>query len=153
MIAAILHFIILHAHAQELPDTQPEDVTAFVVVAIAEETPRVPAELLVSLAWAESRFQQLSRPGCGVLQVFPKYLGRGWSCQDLQADLVLAVRAGVVGIEMMLDDQRVRGDLHRALMYRACGNTFFVGKCSRQKAMWVERALARTKQLSSRESS
>lgn len=146
----VLHILILNAQAQaQLTDIQPEEVAAFVSVAVFEETDQVSAELLVSLAWGESRFKQDSEPGCGVLQVFPQYLDGhpDWTCKVLRNDLVLAVRSGVVGLEQMLDDKRVHGDLHRALMYRACGNKFFEGTCNEKKGHWVKAAEARAQQL------
>jgi len=144
----VLHFVILNSQAQQLPDTQPDEVSAFVAVAVFEETPRISAELLVSLAWGESRFKQDAGPGCGVLQVFPQYLNRPeWTCKVLKTDLVLAVRSAVVALDEMLDDKRVRGNLHRALMYRACGNVFFEGKCNDKKGLWVQAAEGRAQGL------
>ena len=149
----VLRFLLLNSQAQQLPDTKPDEVAAFVSVAVFEETPRVSAELLVALAWGESRFKQDVGPGCGVLQVFPKYLkNRAWTCKVLQTDLTLAVRSAVVALEEMLDDKRVRGDLHKALMYRACGNVYFKGTCSDHKARWVRAAEARARKMTARPS-
>jgi len=55
--------------------------------------------------------------------------------------------AQAVALDEMLDDKRVRGNLHRALMYRACGNVFFEGKCSDKKGLWVQAAEGRAQGL------
>lgn len=144
----VLSLLLLNARAQQLPDTQPGAVRTFVAVAFAEATPRVPADLLVSLAWAESRFESQAGPACGVMQVFPRDIGRPASdCQIWRRDVTLAVRAGVLELEMMLEDKRVHGSIRRALMYRACGNAFFDGTCSHEKSRWVDAVLARWRWL------
>lgn len=151
MLAIILHLLALNERALQLPDTRPHEVSAFVYVAVTEATPRVSAELLVSLAWAESRFQQSALPGCGVMQVFPHHFPDyrpPSDCEVWRSDLRLAVRAGVEEIELMLRDRRVNGNLRRALMYRACGNAAFNGTCT--KGGWVDGALQRMRSLSAK---
>ena len=138
----------LHVAAAELPDTDAAFVSPMVIAAIAEETPKAPAALLVALAWGESRFDQRAQPLCGVLQVNPVDIGRPASdCAVWRGDLQLAVRAGVTEIEMMLVDHRVAGDLRKMLLYRACGNKAFDGTCDSKKYAWVEAAIARYKQI------
>jgi hypothetical protein len=144
------HYIRVFARATRLlaltvnlPDTDATRARAMALAAIAEETPRAPAPLLVALAWPESRFDQLATPLCGVLQVNPVDIGRPASdCAILRRDLRRAVQAGVTEIEMMLDDHRVAGDVRRMLLYRACGNAAFNGTCSPKKYVWVDNALA-----------
>lgn len=142
------HAMHLHAAAADLPDTDSALVAPMVLAAIAEETPRAPAALLVALAWGESRFDQRAQPLCGVLQVSPIDIGRPMSdCAVWRGDVQLAVRAGVTEIEMMMADHRVAGDLKRMLLYRACGNKAFDGTCDAKKYAWVEAAIARYRQL------
>lgn len=138
----------LYTAAASLPDLDASRVIPMVLAAIAEETPSAHAELLVALAWGESRFEQSAQPLCGVLQVNPIDIGRPMSdCTVWRNDLRLAVRAGVAEIEMMLADHRVAGDLKRALLYRACGNKAFDGTCAAAKYAWVEDAIARYHQI------
>ena len=138
----------LYDAAVELPDTDATLVRPMVDAAIAEETPRAPAALLVAAAWGESRFDQRAQPLCGVLQVSPVDIGRPMSdCAAWRGDLQLAVRAGVTEIETMMADARVAGDLRRMLLYRACGNKAFDGTCAAAKYAWVEATIARYRQL------
>ncbi len=138
----------LHVAAAELPDTDAALVSPMVMAAIAEETPRAPAALLVALAWGESRFDQRAQPLCGVLQVNPVDINQPISdCAVWRGDLRLAVHAGVTEIEMMLADRRVAGDLRKMLLYRACGNKAFDGTCDSKKYAWVEAAIARYRQI------
>ena len=144
----LTHATRLHAAASDLPDTDSALVAPMVLAAVAEETPRAPAALLVALAWGESRFDQRAQPLCGVLQVNPIDVGRPMSdCAVWRGDVRLAVRAGVTEIEMMMADHRVAGDLRRALLYRACGNKAFDGTCDAKKYAWVKAAIARYRQL------
>lgn len=143
--------IVLDEAARQLPDLpRGELVDQFVGAAVAEQTPRVPAELIVALGWGESRFEPWSGPGCGALQVFPRTIDAPPSaCTAWRHDLRAGVHAGVVGIEMMLDDRRVRGDMHLALLYRSCGNSVFDGTCSARKHAWVRAAIARWRRIAS----
>jgi hypothetical protein len=139
----------LHRAARQLPDVRnPALVDHFVDVAIAEETPRVPAELIVAIAWGESRFESSSQPGCGTMQVFPRDIGAPRSaCRLWRRDLRAGVQAGVEEIEQKLDDRRVRGNMYLALLYRSCGNSAFDGTCSAAKHAWVRAAIWRWKRL------
>jgi len=133
----------LHAAARNLPDVatpgMADDVVDF---AVMRQTRRVPAALIVALAWGESRFDPMASPACGVMQVYPNDLGEPASaCALWRRDLQAGVRAGVREIEMMLDDKRVHNDLYLALLYRACGNQAFNGTCA--KHAWVRDALYR----------
>lgn len=142
----------LHEAARGLPDVgSPDLADQFVDAALELQTPRVPASLLVALAWGESRFDSTARPACGAMQVYPRDLGESQaSCAEWRQDLRAGVRAGVREIETMLADKRVRGDMRRALLYRACGNRAFDGTCAAKKYAWVTAAMARWHSLSSR---
>lgn len=135
----------LHEAARELPDVSSPDLAdRFVDVALELQTPRVPAALIIALAWGESRFDASARPACGVMQVYPRDLGEpAASCAEWRRDLHAGVRAGVREIETMLADKRVRGNMRLALLYRACGNKAFDGTCDAKKYAWVTTAMAR----------
>ncbi len=168
MIAIVLHVLLssiptddldrlersieqLHEAARALPDIDhPALVDPFVDAAEAEGTEQAPAALLVALGWPESRFDPRARPACGAMQVYPQDIGErdpSAACARWARDVQAGVRAGVVELEMMLADHRVRGDLRWALLYRACGNAAFDGSCSAAKYAWVTAALARYRQL------
>lgn len=139
----------LRENARSLPDVRAEDVDPAVDAALAEETDRVPAELLIAIAWGESRLRPDVRTGhvCGIMQVNPTDLGLPRSrCRAWELDRRLAFRAGVSEIEMMLRDRRVRGNIRRALLYRACGNRAFDGTCAKTK--WPGWVLRRAERLS-----
>lgn len=154
----MLHYIVslvvalqLHSTARELPDVARDLVDPFVDVALDEQTQRVPAALLVSLGWGESRFDPDAQPACGAMQVYPNDLDEPQSsCAEWRKDLRAGVRAGVREIEMMLADKRVRGDMRKALLYRACGNKAFDDTCSAAKYAWVDAAIARWRALERR---
>lgn len=155
----MLHFIValfaswqLHYAAHGLPDVDhPGMIDPFVNVALDEQTSRVPAALIVSLGWGESRFDPAAQPACGAMQVYPNDLNQPRSrCAEWRKDLRAGVHAGVREIEMMLADKRVRGDLRRALLYRACGNKAFDGTCDPKKYAWVDAAIARWHALEAR---
>lgn len=133
----------LHDVARELPDvTSPDLADRFVDAAIAKQTRRVPASLLVALGWGESRFDMNAQPACGVMQVYPHDLDEPQAaCVIWRSDLLAGVDAGVREIEVMLADTRVHGDMQRALLYRACGNRAFDGTCDPRKYAWVKSAM------------
>ena len=141
----------LQAAARALPDVRPAQANAAAKAALEAETPRVSAELVLSVMWGESRFEPNERVGivCGVMQVSPAYMGLpyGKTCRLWEHDLLAATRAGVFEIEQDLDDPRVRGDMTRALLYRACGNSAFlrpgsVGACQKTAAPgWILRRM------------
>lgn len=142
-----------HAHLMEralsLPDVKPGLIEPAVRAAIAQETEHVPAELLVSLAWSESRFEPGTETGhaCGIEQVIPADLGYPRAvCWLWENDLGQAMAAGAEEIETELRDPRVHGDLRVALLYRACGNRAFVpGRCAGMN--YVSAALHRAEWL------
>lgn len=145
----------LHDAALDLPDVaSPDLVNQFVDAALEAQTRRVPAALLVALAWGESRFDGDALPACGTMQVYPHDLGEpATACAEWRRDLRAGVRAGVREIELMLADKRVRGDLRRALLYRACGNRAFDGSCGAKKYAWVTSAIARWRALATKRGS
>ena len=154
LLAPMLSAIRLWGAAVAMPDTRPVAATEFAIAAELEQTPRVPAELLVALGWPESRFEATVRTGvcCGAMQVNPLDLGEPWesSCAAWTSSTRAGVRAGVREIEMMLAEPRVHGDLRIALLYRACGGTAFTGTCSAAKRWWVESVLTRFFELAAR---
>lgn len=134
----------IRANAHDLHDVDSALVDPAVDAALATETLAVPAELLLSIAWSESRFRPDQRTGvvCGALQVNPTDIGepRG-NCAHWASDTRLGFAAGVRELEIMLGDRRVHGNLRLALLYRACGNVAFDGTCTKTK--WPQWVLAR----------
>jgi len=138
----------LRANVWALPDVRPELVDEAVDAALAVETKHVTAELLLALAWGESRMEPGLHTGfvCGALQVNPADIDEPHSqCKVWANDQVEGFAAGVKELEMMLLDHRVHGSLERALLYRACGNSAFNGTCSKKK--WPRWVIERTRWL------
>jgi len=132
----------LHAAVPWLP---PEVAYDHAAAAVAAETDQVAAELLLGIAFVESRFDptavsrveghtrktgsyrtteapaQLDRRAslfCGPLQT---YAGSWSTCVGLR-DLSTAYAAGVGELQQWLRDPRVRGSTVRALAGHGCGN-------------------------------
>jgi hypothetical protein len=147
------------------PWMQPPDVYAHIEAAEAAATERVTGELLLGIAFIESRFDatavsrvegQTRRTGrypstaapvqldrraslyCGPLQTFAS----SWpSCLQLR-DLKAAYAAGAAEIERWLNDRRVRGNVSRALAGHGCGNRgVATGRCNNYpiRVLWMER--------------
>lgn len=139
----------VRAAAHSLPDIDPKRVDEAVDAAFQAETDRVPAELLLSIAWGETRFVSTVRTGrvCGVMGVNPEDIGRPRSdCRRWGRDPLAGFRAGVTELEEMLADRRVHGRMRWALLYRACGNSAFDGTCRKGAYPgWVLRRAARLK--------
>lgn len=139
----------LMRNALSLPDVREEHVRPAVLAALQVETPRIPAELLVSIAWGESRFVPtvVSAVGaCGPLQVVPYTVGEKASvCRTWASDSVEAFRAGVKELRIMLADRRTNGSIRSVLLYRACGNAAFKGTC--HATGWPGWVLARSTKL------
>lgn len=134
-------------NVSQLPDVDEQLLQPAIEAAVAAETKRIPAELLIAIAWGESRLNPHVRTGvvCGPMQVNPTDIGRPRSdCEVWERDITAGYRAGVTELETMLQDPRVHGSLERALLYRACGNALFRGKCTKMGwARWVlDRAAA-----------
>lgn len=134
----------------------PADVLAHVHAATVAATEELPPELLLAVAFVESRYDPrwVSRVEgtrrvysrirgatppkrmnkhkslfCGVMQTHAKT----WdACLSQRRDLVVAYRAGAAELTSWLRDRRVRGDLSRALAGYGCGNKGVrTGKCNR----------------------
>jgi hypothetical protein len=134
----------LAQRAEQLPDVKPDLTAPMVESALRHGTDKIPAALIVALAWGESRFQLDAKPRCGVMQVWPADIDRPASdCEVWRRDLDAGVMAGVEEIRMLLADSRVAGDMRRALLYRACGNVAFDGTCDGKKIRWVNEAISR----------
>lgn len=137
----MIRFLIVWLNATALPDTNVVDTTRAVHAAFVVENHEFPAELLIALAWGESRFEPRARTGhyCGILQTLESRSPRG--CTDAYAGM----QAGIDELEELASDRRTKRDLDLVLMYRACGNTAFDGTCI--KHGWVRAALRRAKRL------
>lgn len=155
----------LHAVVPTLPI---EDAYVHAAIATAAATDQVAPELLLAIAYVESRYDptwvsrvehgkrvigrsRSTRPPraldrrasmfCGPLQT----RARSWTeCLALR-DPSRAYRAGAREIASWLRDRRVRGDVRLALAGYGCGNHgVTTGKCNRYPARvrWIERKLA-----------
>lgn len=135
-------FIVVLERVAQLPDVEPEQVLPTTIAAFYTETDEYPAELLLALAWSESRFEPTTITGhaYGVLQVsrIPS------ACRSA----VDGYRAGVAELQELARDRRTSGQLDRVLLYRACGNAAFNGTCTKQR--WVTAALHRARRLGMR---
>jgi hypothetical protein len=129
---------------------------AHVSAATDAATPDVSAELLLSIAFVESRFDvtatsriegNVRRTGayrstspprnltgtlyCGPLQTYAK----DWDDCLRMRGLLLAYRAGSDELSRWMKDSRVRGDVTRALLGHGCGNHGVTsGRCNRYPA-------------------
>jgi hypothetical protein len=145
--------LALQLHAA-VPTLTVEQAYAHAAAASAAATPRVPAQLLLAIAFIESRFDvtatsrvegRTRRTGpypsatppaglaahaslyCGPLQTFA---GSWPACLELRA-LPAAYAAGAAELEQWLRDRRVHGDLTLALAGHGCGNHGIVtGHCN-----------------------
>ncbi len=135
-------FFAVLERVEQLPDIRTDLILPNVVSAFANETPDYPAELLLALAWGESRMDPTIRTGrvCGVMQTVPR---TPTACQDLMSGYA----AGVAELRELASDRRTR-DLVDVLMYRACGQAAFDGTCTKRR--WVNAALARARRLGMR---
>lgn len=118
------------ARAISMPDTKPELAAFAALAAMMTETDLVPAEIMVAIAWGESRFDPTVRTGhvCGPMQTVPKVPSdcARWS------NMLEGFRAGRDELEDELrHDPRVHGDLRLALLAYACGNAAFGGTCKK----------------------
>lgn len=169
---ALLTMIKAVGLAMRLQVAQPElsfwDAYEHAAAAVDASTPRVQPELLLAIAFVESRFDVTAtsrvegrkrRTGhyagttppaslntrmsmyCGPLQTF----AGSWSeCISLR-DPHVAYAAGADELEKWLRDKRVRGDITRALAGHGCGNHgVTTGKCNfyPQRVLWQERRFA-----------
>lgn len=156
--------LALRLHAAE-PSLDLRDAYAHVEAAEAAASEQVTAELLLGVAFVESRFDPTAvsrvqgrtrRTGrypstavpaqlnpraslyCGPLQTF----ARSWSTCLGMRDLKTAYTAGAAELGYWLRDRRVRGDVTRALSGHGCGNYGVItGKCNGYpgRVLWMER--------------
>lgn len=154
----------LHA---AVPSVAPEVAFAHASAAIAAASPSVSPELLLAIAYVESRYDPTatsrvegatrktgSYPStiepanlavraslfCGPLQTFA---GSWRDCLALR-DLKTAYTAGATELDTWLRDRRVHGDVTRALAGHGCGNVgVATGQCRAYPARvrWIERQL------------
>ncbi len=169
---ALVGLIRTFGLAMRLQAAEPEltffDAYDHAAAAVDASTAHVPPELLLAIAFVESRFDVTAtsrvegkkrRTGhyarttppanlntrqsmyCGPLQTF----AGSWSdCISLR-DPHVAYAAGADELEHWLRDKRVRGDLSRALAGHGCGNHgVTTGKCNfyPQRVLWQERRFA-----------
>lgn len=130
----------LRAGVLALGDVRSELIDDAVTAAIGVEAPAVPAELLLSLAWWESRLEPGLRNGrvCGALQVKPEDVGeRSFrdACHRWAQDTWLGFQAGADELHTWL--RHAHGDMTIALRGRACGWTGLTQECG--KKWWVDR--------------
>ena len=144
-----------------VPSMSPLDAYAHATAANAHATARVSPELLLAIAYVESRYDATAtsrvesgarRTGaypsttppadldpqplyCGPLQTY----ATSWAACIAMRDLGAGYAAGDAELEQWLRDSRVRGDVARALAGHGCGNAGVVtGTCNR----YPERVLA-----------
>lgn len=173
----LLQHLALAMRLSATTPIDPEVVLAHVHAAIAASTVDVSAELLLSMAFIESRFEthtlsriegkhrvhgrytsttppkRLDKTGsmyCGPLQTRAKT----WDdCLAQRNDLVLAYTAGARELTNWLRDRHVHGDLTRALAGYGCGyHGVRTGKCNRYpgRVLWQARQFARSPSVQAR---
>jgi hypothetical protein len=169
---ALLTIIKVLGLAMRLQAAQPElswwNAYDHAAAAVDASTTRVPPELLLAIAFVESRFDVTAtsrvegrkrRTGhyasttapanlnkrmsmyCGPLQTFA---GSWDECMAMR-DPHVAYAAGADELETWLRDKRVRGDITRALAGHGCGNHgVTTGKCNSypQRVLWQQRRFA-----------
>lgn len=127
--------------AQALPDVHPDEAEVTARAALLVETSKVPAELLVAIAWGESRFISTTRSGraCGLVQVMARSVDQ---CSLLKIPII-GMLVGRIELEEWL--RLSRGSLPLALLGNACGMSAFYGGC--KKTAWPGWVLARARRL------
>src|SRR5512138_1983810 len=158
--------LTLRLHAL-VPSLTVEEAYRHASAARAASTQHLRPELLLAIAWVESRYDPTAtsriergvrvtgryastNPPAALDRRFPLYCGplqtfaTTWSGCLAMRDLETGYTAGVREIEQWLRDIRVRGDIVRALSGHACGNLGLVsGQCSNYPARvhWIEERL------------
>lgn len=138
----------------KLPDFDKKFTNDVVQAAIDSETENFPAELILSIAWQETRFNYTKQTNrqkvCGIMQTSPKSIGLKMSiCKDWNLDPKLGFMAGITALETMMKDSRVYGKSKnntasikaacgvnpsarcKSILYYACGNSAFDGTCTK----------------------
>lgn len=153
------------------PALEVTDAMAHAHAATLASTPQITPELLLAIAFVESRFDPLAvsrvegkrrrvghypstepparlRKGksiyCGPLQTF----AASWDECMQQRELRVAYASGAKEIGRWLRDKRVRGDMTRALAGYGCGNRGVrTGKCNRYpgRVLWQAKRLEAAK--------
>ncbi|HEX5061064.1 MAG TPA: hypothetical protein VFV99_16980 [Kofleriaceae bacterium] len=156
------------------PQLEPAEVLAHAHAATVAATPQISAELLLGMAYVESRFDPLAvsriegkhrrvghypstnppvklRKGsslyCGPLQTFAGTWDECMAARNL--DVAYATAAKEIG--RWLRDRRVRGDMTRALAGYGCGNRGVkTGQCNRYpgRVLWQAKRLEIAKPIS-----
>jgi hypothetical protein len=155
------------------PQLEPAEVIAHAEAATQAATPQISAELLLGMAFVESRFDPLAlsriegtqrRVGRYPSDQPPARLTKGTSlyCGPLQTfaftwsdcmgarDLTVAYSTGAKEITRWLRDRRVRGDMTRALAGYGCGNRgVATGLCNRYpgRVLWQAKRIEIAKPL------
>lgn len=131
----------LYRKVDALPDVDHEDASRAVDAALVVETAQAPAELLLAIAWGESRYKASTITGhaCGPMQTIPS---KHISCQAMQIPLI-GFAAGAAELRSWL--RVAHGDLRLALLAYACGNSAFDGTC--KKTAWPGWVLHRARRL------
>jgi len=172
MAAALVGFLKTFGLAMRLQAAQPDlafwDAYDHAAAAVDASTAHVEPELLLAIAFVESRFDvtatsrvegkrrrtghyaSMNPPAnlnakqsmyCGPLQTFAGSWAECISLRDPHA----AYAAGADELEHWLRDRRVRGDVTRALAGHGCGNHgVTTGKCNfyPQRVLWQQRRFA-----------
>lgn len=139
------HLALALRLAAAVPSLAPDVAYAHAEAASAAATAEIPAELLLGIAFVESRFDttavsrvegHVRRTGrwpsriaparldrraslfCGPLQTY----ARSWSACLAMRDLRTAYTAAVAELSQWLRDRRVHGNTTRALAGHGCGN-------------------------------
>lgn len=131
-----------------LGDVRPELIDDAVTAAIDVETESVSAELLLALAWWESRLEPGLRTGrvCGALQVKPEDVGERShrdACHRWAQDTWQGFRAGADELTTWL--RHSHGNMSLALRGRACGWTGLRHGCG--KKWWIDRVRLTARRL------
>lgn len=82
----------------EAPWLEEAEALEHVEAAIAHETDDIPAELMLAIAWRESRYDRTARPDCGVMQVTKKNLGSAQACRAARASAAGGYQAGAAAL-------------------------------------------------------
>lgn len=178
MLSLVLqHFALALRLTATEPSVSPEDAYAHVEAATQAATDEVSREVLLAMAFIESRFERhtlsrmegkrrvhgryhsttppkrMNKHGsmyCGPLQTRAKT----WAdCLAQRNDLVLAYRGGARELTNWLRDRHVKGDLTRALLGYGCGyRGVKTGKCNRypNRVLWQARQFAPSRTVQAR---
>jgi hypothetical protein len=175
--ALLLQHLAMALRLAAATPIEPQAAYDHVRAAHAAATDQVSAELLLSMAFIESRFEshtlsrvegkrrvhgkwlpttppkRINKKGsmyCGPLQTRAKT----WDdCLAQRHDLVLAYTQGAKELTNWLKDRHVRGDLTRALSGYGCGyHGVRTGKCNRypNRVLWQARQFARPRTVQAR---